>query len=322
MDRSSGKTDAAGWPHSESWNGRMLTWLKLTFHFNVGGYHLAKRRLSEAAASFSEVIRLSPHHPAAYINRGVAFQGMNEHRRAISDFDRAIGFMSGLSPAHRTLAYFNRGISWKLIGDFDRAVADNMEVLARAPRFSAVYEELGTLAGFRYDFDAAIAHLDQAIRLAPRTASHYKARGLAKFARGSFTAAESDLRYSINIADDPYALLFWHLASCKMGRNAADEFESRAPRLNRQQWPAVVIALYLGKVDADAVRYAAANSDERAEAEFYIGEWHLLARRRDHALAALQVAAKSCPTWFMEHTAAVMELNRQGAPVSQVDGVS
>jgi hypothetical protein len=63
-------------------DGHMLTWLKSTFHFNVADYHLRMCHFSEAAAGFSEVIRLSPDHPTAYVNRGVALQGMNDHRRA------------------------------------------------------------------------------------------------------------------------------------------------------------------------------------------------------------------------------------------------
>jgi hypothetical protein len=62
---------------------------------------------------------------------------------------------------------------------------------------------------------------------------------------------------------------------------------------------------------------AARNSEDCAEAEFYIGEWHLLAGRRTEALTALHVAAKSCPSWFIEHTAAVMELKRQGAAAEE-----
>jgi hypothetical protein len=38
--------------------------------------------------------------------------------------------------------------------------------------------------------------------------------------------------------------------------------------------------------------------------------------RRDEATAALQVAAKSCPRTFVEHTAAVMELKRQRVPLA------
>src|SRR5215813_11377270 len=184
--------------------------------------------------------------------------------------------------AHRALTYYGRGVSWKFIGDLDRAAADYGQALAINPRFSPAHEELGILASLRQDFDATIAHLSRAIKLSPRRASHYKTRGLAYFDRGSFADAETDLRYAINIADDPYALLFWYLASLKIGSDAA-------------------------------VRAAARTADDCAEAEFYIGEWHLHARRRTEAIAALQVAAKSCPRWFMEHTAAVMELKRQRA---------
>jgi lipoprotein NlpI len=204
------------------------------------------------------------------------------------------------------------GISWKAVGDFDRADADYKQALALAPRFSPGYEELGVIAHLRYDFDVAIAHLDYAIKLAPRHASHYKARGRVYFDRGDFPAAESDLRYAVNLADDAYALLFWYLASCKIRWNAAHELESRAQRLEDQQWPFPIIKLYLGKIGDDDVRAAAPNSEDRAEAEFYIGEWHLLAGCRTEALTALKVSAESCPRWFMEYTAAIMELKRQG----------
>src|SRR5215813_3729061 len=215
--------------------------------------------------------------------------------------------------AHRALTYYGRGVSWKFIGDLDRAAADYGQALAINPRFSPAHEELGILASLRQDFDATIAHLSRAIKLSPRRASHYKTRGLAYFDRGSFADAETDLRYAINIADDPYALLFWYLASLKIGRDAAEEFASRARRLNGRQWPFPLVTLYLGKTSDGPVRAAARTADDCAEAEFYIGEWHLHARRRTEAIAALQVAAKSCPRWFMEHTAAVMELKRQRA---------
>jgi lipoprotein NlpI len=297
----------------------MLTRLKSRLHRTVGIYLIGKGRFDEAAAHFSEVIRLCPNHPAAYVSRGIALQGMNDHHRAISDFDQAIALDFCLDK-HRALAYGARGVSWKFLEDFDRAAADNEQALAFAPTIFPLHAELGILAHFlahfRYDFDAAVAHLDQAIKLAPRNASYYLLRGRARFDRGNFTAAESDLRYSINIADNPYALLFWYLASCKTHRNADEELASRARRLNDRKWPFPIIALYLRKTGEDAVRAAAATADDRAEAEFYIGEWHLLARRRTEAIAALQVAAKSCPRWFMEHTAAVMELKRQGAPLT------
>ena len=55
---------------------------------------------------------------------------------------------------------------------------------------------------------------------------------------------------------------------------------------------------------------AATNSDERAEAQFYLGEWHLLRNHREEAIKALKAAAQSCPPWFTEHAGAVAELKR------------
>jgi lipoprotein NlpI len=293
----------------------MLTWLRTTYQLNAGSYRLIAGRFDDAVAHFSAAIQHAPDHPAAYTRRGMALLGMDEHRRAIDDFDRALAI--GIrSDRRRAIIHGSRGFSWKVLGDFERAAADYEQALAIVPQFSAMHQELGDLASQRHDFDAAVAHLDQAVRLSPRNASHYKMRGLARFNAGNFAAAETDLRWAVNIADDPCALLFWYLASLKLGRGAAEEFASRARRLNARKWPFPIIALFLGKTGDDAVRAAARTDDERAGAEFYIGEWHLHSRRRrDEAIAALQVAAKSCPRAFAEHTAAVMELKRQRVPL-------
>jgi lipoprotein NlpI len=80
--------------------------------------------------------------------------------------------------------------------------------------------------------------------------------------------------------------------------------------LRGRQWPAAIIDLYLGKVGTDAALAAATNSVERAEAEFYVGEWHLLHGNHAGAVTALQAAVKGCPDNFIEHTAAVVELKR------------
>lgn len=289
----------------------MFTWLKSTFHFNAAHNHLRTGRFSEAAAGFSEVLRLFPDHVAAHVNRGVALQGIRDDHRALDDFDRALTLMSDRSPVIRSHIHCCRGISLKFIGDWDRAAADHQQALVLNPRSSGAHDELAALANLQQNFDAAIHHSSQAVKLAPRSASPYLTRGLAHFNRGSFAEAETDLRYAVNIANDPYALLFWFLASLKSGRNAVEELASRARQLDDERWPFPVIAFCLGKIDDGSLRTAAPSADDRAEAEFYIGEWHLHAGRRTEAIAALQIAAESCPRMFIEHPAAVIELKRQ-----------
>jgi tetratricopeptide (TPR) repeat protein len=109
----------------------MVKWVKAIVYSRIAGHRLRMGQFGEAAAHLSEVIRLFPNNPATYVNRSVAFQGMNDHRRAIDDLDRAIGLDSRLA-----IAYFNRGISWKFLGDYDRAVADQTQARALAPGHS------------------------------------------------------------------------------------------------------------------------------------------------------------------------------------------
>jgi lipoprotein NlpI len=283
----------------------MLKRLKAGIYSGIARHYLQKGQFGRAAACLGEVIRLFPNNPVVHANRGVAFQGLNDHRRAIDDLDRAIGLDSRFA-----VAYFNRGISWKILEDYDRAVADQTQARALAPGNSGPHGELGVLALFRHDFDASIGHLNLAIKLAPRAAEHYKLRGCAHLVRGEVMAAEVDLRYSINLADDPYALLFWYLSCAKIGHNATGELGSRAQRFRSRRWPVAIIDFYLGKIEIDAALATATNSVERAEAEFYVGQWHVLHGNHAHAVTALQAAVKGCPTYFIEHTAAVAELKR------------
>ncbi len=78
------------------------------------------------------------------------------------------------------------------------------------------------------------------------------------------------------------------------------------------QWPSAITELYLGTRPVGSVLEAATTADERAEAQFYLGQWHLFRGNRTEAKMALQAAAQSCPKWFIEYTAAVVELQQLG----------
>jgi rhomboid protease GluP len=55
---------------------------------------------------------------------------------------------------------------------------------------------------------------------------------------------------------------------------------------------------------------AATKPDHGCEAQFYVGEWHLLRGDRAAAAAALQLAEGSCPKEFYEYEGAVIEQMR------------
>ena len=108
-------------------------------------------------------------------------------------------------------------------------------------------------------------------------------------------------------------MIFLHLARQRDGQNGAAELQTNAARLKPSDWPYPVIELLLGKRTPDELLAAAANDDQRCEAQFYGGEWLLINGDRDGAAAALQTAANSCPKDTLEYEGAVAELKRMTA---------
>ena len=283
----------------------MFRRLAIMYYYLLGDRCSRRGDYSRAMFYLSKVIKLQPRNPAAYNDRGVAFQGMRTYASSIADFDQAINLNPCLA-----MAYFNRGISRKFLGDFDGVIADQNRAIVLDPKLADAHGEIGFAYQCRDDFERSIAHLTTAIHLAPRELSHLKIRGCTQFCRGDFEAAAADFRRSLALGDDPYAMLLYYLARAKMSQQAISELETLAKRLSNGLWPAPIFALYLGTLTANAALGAATNSDERAEAQFYLGEWHLLRNNREEAIKALKAAAQSCPPWFTEHAGAVAELRR------------
>ena len=71
-----------------------------------------------------------------------------------------------------------------------------------------------------------------------------------------------------------------------------------------------MIALYLGRRSPELTLDAAGKPDERSEAQFYIGQWHIAKGNPSEAAAPLKAAVETCPKTFIECTAAVAELKR------------
>ena len=81
-------------------------------------------KFEEAIAKYDEAVRLEPNFVNAYINRGLAYLGLDQYRRGVEDFDEAIRVDPSSAPA-----YGNRAMAHALFGndeaaqqDLDRAV--------------------------------------------------------------------------------------------------------------------------------------------------------------------------------------------------------
>ncbi|MGL9618218.1 tetratricopeptide repeat protein [Bradyrhizobium sp. U531] len=286
----------------------MLRRLKIVFHYFRANAAMRRDQFDRAAERLSKVLELEPGNPYAHHDRGVALQGMGNYRGSIADLDRSIAIAPRLATA-----YSSRGISWKFLGDFDRAIADQLAAIALSPRLKDAHTELGAAYFCKHDFDSAVRSLTTAIDLALKEPNCLKQRGLAHFCRGDFRAAIPDLQRAFEVANDTYALLFLHLARARTDEDAATTaLETDATKVRIWHWPSAVVGFYLGRVAADTMLAAAGTPDDAGEAQFYLGQWHLLRGEHAEARTALQAAAEACPPWFNEHVAAVAELQRLG----------
>jgi lipoprotein NlpI len=153
-----------------------------------------------------------------------------------------------------------------------------------------------------------MADFTKAIELYPTHATAYERRGYARFYRGDFKGAVADLSHSLELKDRTFPMLFLFLARSRSGETAAPELEANAGRLKTKEWPYAVIELYLGRRQPNTTLEAADKEVERCQAQFYIGEWGLLADDPTVAAAALRAAAATCLKTQIEYDGATAEL--------------
>jgi len=160
------------------------------------------------------------------------------------------------------------------------------------------------------EYDRAIEDFDRAIQLDSLNALAYSNRGFTHFFKADFSAAAADFLRSLELQEDAYSLLGRYLARKRADGTGAEELAASAAHLDGKQWPYPVIEFYLGRRSAGEMWNASATSEERCEAQFYLGEWHLLGGNRADAAAAFRTAAQTCPMIAYEYNGAIAELQR------------
>ena len=241
--------------------------------------------------------------------------GMEDERMAACT--RAI--TSGqLPPFDLALTYYNRGLGWQSEGDYDRAIADYTETL-QLVQFYHGYWKRGDAWRRKGDYDRAIEDYSLAIRLEPAEWGIYFDRGVTRFIQGQFDVAANDFAVVLRLKPNAYVVVWRYVAQSRAGHQAAaaSELPTNAAKVDKARWPAPVIDLLAGKTDADGVlNAAAATSDQKTqrkqmcEAEFVVGEWHLLQDRLTEARASLERAKRDCLHTSDAYSTSLAELKR------------
>jgi lipoprotein NlpI len=246
----------------------------------------------------------------AFYNRGVAYDDMDEPARALADYDQAIR----LDPKNAS-AFYNRGNSYRAKGERDRAIGDYSAAIGLDPNLAEAFHGRGNVYRDKGEQDRAISDYSEAIRLDPDNIDAIKLRAYLHFAAANYAAAASDLARAVQLQpDDGYRVLWLYLARARAGDEfGRPELEKNAAKLTPSSWPYPVVEMFIG-IRTPEVTLAAANTPEaRCEAQFYVGEWHLLRDTKAAATSALRAAVKICPKGFVESEGAAAELKRLGS---------
>jgi lipoprotein NlpI len=245
-------------------------------------------------------------------NRGGSWADKKDYDRAIADYTEAIR----LDPQYAT-AFNYRGNAWYSKMDYDRAIADYTDAIRLNPQYATAFNSRGNAWSSKKDYDRAIADYTETIRLDPKNAQALNNRGKAQFYQGKFSSAALDFAQFQKINPSTYTALWLYLARVRGGDAGANvELTSNANSIAEKKWPAPVVELYRGIADPVSVTSLTADPDlktqngQLCEANFYVGQWHLLHSDIPQARALFIRAQNECPKNFYEYRGAVAELER------------
>lgn len=169
------------------------------------------------------------------------------------------------------------------------------------------------------DYALAIADLDKAAALSPAASYIFGERALTYFALGEFEESAADYDREIQLGTPQAHDLLWrHIARSRAGRRMTPEFAGETVGVDRQQWPGVIVDLFLGAVTPDDVSVAAieGSADMRlgrlCAADFFVGQYWILQDKPLNARDLLEQAVADCAEGSESHTAAKAELARLG----------
>jgi len=224
-----------------------------------------------------------------------------------------------LAEDKRVQALAKRASIYAYARDFEAAIADFSAIIAHKPDDAFAYAGRGNVYLIDGSMARAIADLDEAIKLDPNFGGAYNLRGLANFYLGDMGRASADFRraYKMDL-ENPYLLLWFYMAENRAGRGmrADAELQKGLANLKLDDWPAPVLALFLGEVSVHEFLATAPQGNDQAARErrceiyFYAGEDQLMAGKPELAAELFRSVLDTGVDNFKEYRAATAELAR------------
>lgn len=274
-------------------------------YFDRGNFYRNQGDLNKAIADYSAAIAAWPWPIVYFSERASAYDANGNQAAALIDYKKIIEL-----PATSFVDYAYRGYALVRHDQADAAIAELDHGLRLAPDNAYAYYVRAAAWRAKNELARAVADNRQAIQLSPQTTDYVVGLGITLFAAGQFRDAISNLPGDLPSANQAYAILFRYLAQERIGESGTSQLQQNASLLKGKEWPYPLIALYLGQASPKAAMDSAKSVNERCEAHFYVGQWHLLNRQLAPATTELQTAAATCAHSMLEYQVTVAELAR------------
>ena len=277
---------------------------------NLGNVYEKLGELDEAIENYGRAILLRSDYAEAYYNRAHAFVLKQDDERATADYDKAIF----LQPAFAD-AYVNRAVLHLRRRDLKGSFADLDTAIRLNPRNVAALSNRASVHLAVENYAAALSDFDLALSADSGNAATYLARGRAHLFSGALNESIEDFKTAVRLRpSNPYPVIWLHIARGHKGEADSQELDANAKNIARDIWPGAIIDMYLGLLDADAVKAAALSGDHRekvkrhCEATFFLGEWAMHAGQAERARDAMREVIANCGPQEVAYSAAVAEL--------------
>jgi tetratricopeptide (TPR) repeat protein len=226
--------------------------------------------------------------------RGRALQVLGKPRQALRDHEAALAANPLSAEAH-----LGRALARTDLDDRAGAERDLHKALALFPHFEAAWSALGRLRFLNRDNAGAIQALNHAIELGGHKGEVFVFRGLTSFRQRNFTAALADFSHAGSLLLGYRNLALWQwLAARHAGVPAAGSAQLTLQDLDADEWPAALLAVYLGQREPDTLlidqdtNIKGPQRQLNGEMMFYLAQYDLLQGNTVSAAARFQRAAK------------------------------
>ena len=258
---------------------------------------------------------------AAYddFSRGISANFAGNNDLAIQSFTSALS-AGDLAEAYVPQAHLGRARAYLAKGKCAEALADLDETLKTKTADALPYMLRAEANICLRKVDEAQKDFAAAVGLRPEADFFWSfARNqwfLGRFSDAAENFAQAGKHATKDDTHRPYYLLWQALSAERAGTLDHAAFASAVSALDLDDWPEPILEFYKGTLSAENVYRKAASRDsalagqQKCEADFYIGEWHLAHKNVADAKTLLQQAADSCPHNFVEANAAKAELKR------------